>query len=330
MEDLIKAYESRLATETLLRKRAEEALAITRRTLLCEEGYPCYTLGYIASPFTRRRGAPRQGSLAPDVRASVQLLYEGCASQLEGLEGYSHVWVIYQFHDDEARSPTPSSDTPWAKAGRCVSNKISPPGMHGGRTGVLSTRSPHRPNALGLTLCTLRSVDLPTRTLHLSGCDCLDGTPVLDIKPYIPATDAPLASSTPVRLPPWVEGPLQRPPPLHVVWGDGCREALLDAVAQGGGGTLYGPEEGEVCARAIEQVLALDTRSVHQGRGGGVGVMGGGGHVTELAGALSRARGEEAPTPPPYELVFSAFLLKFTYGLEGEVRISEVNEVANT
>ena len=288
MEDVIKAYESRLATETLLRKRAEEALAITRRTLLFEEGYPCFPIGYMRTPFTRRRGAPRQGSLAPDVRASVQLLYEGCSSQLEGLEGYSHVWVIYQFHDDEARSPSSSSsDTPWARAGRCVSNKISPPGMHGGRTGVLSTRSPHRPNALGLTLCALRSLDVPSRTLHLSGCDCLDGTPVFDIKPYIPATDAPppaachSSSSSPVRLPPWVEGPLHRPPPLRVVWGEGCREALLEAVALGLGccPTLYGPEEGEVCAKAIEQVLALDTRSVHQGRGGGGGGEGGG-HTT--------------------------------------------------
>jgi hypothetical protein len=235
--------------------------------------------------------------------------------------------VIYQFHDDEARTPaSSSSDTPWARAGRCVSNKISPPGMHGGRTGVLSTRSPHRPNALGLTLCALRSVHLPSRTLHLSGCDCLDGTPVFDIKPYIPATDAPPPDSlSPVRLPPWVEGPLHRPPPLRVVWGEGCKEALLEAVAQGLGccPTLYGPGEGEVCAKAIEQVLALDTRSVHQGRGGGEG----GGHVTELAGALSRARGESAPTPPPYELAFSDFLLKFTYSQDMEVRICEL-EVA--
>ena len=89
-----------------------------------------------------------------------------------GLEGFSHVWLLWVFHAD---------------SGVAIKAKVAPPRLGGTRVGVFSTRSPHRPANIGLTLAKVEEVKGDTVTL--SGIDLIDGTPVLDIKPYIPAYD---------------------------------------------------------------------------------------------------------------------------------------------
>ena len=92
---------------------------------------------------------------------------------LIGLEGFSHVWLLWVFHAD---------------SGVAIKAKVAPPRLGGTRVGVFSTRSPHRPANIGLTLAKVEEVKGDTVTL--SGIDLIDETPVLDIKPYIPAYDS--------------------------------------------------------------------------------------------------------------------------------------------
>lgn len=94
---------------------------------------------------------------------------------LEGLEEFSHIWLIYHFHKNE----------PHTKA------KISPPRLEGEKVGVFCTRSPHRPNPIGISLVQLEKVE--GSSIFFLGTDMVNDTPVLDIKPYIPQYDNPAA-----------------------------------------------------------------------------------------------------------------------------------------
>ncbi|XP_035275354.1 tRNA (adenine(37)-N6)-methyltransferase isoform X2 [Anguilla anguilla] len=134
-------------------------------------------IGYISSCFPGKNGTPRQPGICGQSRATLRIeasVFNNPDHALIGLEHYSHVWVIFLFHKNGRLS---------CKA------KVKPPRLNGQRVGVYSTRSPHRPNALGLTLAKLESIT--GDTLHLSGIDMIAGTPVLDIKPYIPEYDSP-------------------------------------------------------------------------------------------------------------------------------------------
>lgn len=140
-------------------------------------------IGYINSLFTFKNGTPRQPSICPFARGTLQVdksIFTNPEHSLEGIEEFSHVWLIFIFHKNNAQ---------YVKA------KVKPPRLNGKRVGLFSTRSPYRPNAIGLTLAKLESV--AGNTLHLSGIDLLDGTPVLDIKPYIPDYDSPTTQTLP-------------------------------------------------------------------------------------------------------------------------------------
>lgn len=150
--------------------------------------YVVVPIGTVHSPFPDRRGAPRQPLLAPHVRAVLELNSTVPGEALDGLEGFSHVWLTWLFSDNtlSTRAATARQPTVWGRLGRTWSTKVSPPGLYGGRTGVLATRSPHRPNALGLSLVPVRGVDVARRRLLLGACDLCDGTPVVDVKPAAP------------------------------------------------------------------------------------------------------------------------------------------------
>ncbi|MCX5796741.1 MAG: tRNA (N6-threonylcarbamoyladenosine(37)-N6)-methyltransferase TrmO [Elusimicrobia bacterium] len=132
-------------------------------------------IGFIESCFREKFGTPRQGALVPRAPARLRVLPEFIPEQsLVGLSEFSHVWLIFQFHLNTNK-------------GFC--SKIHPPRMRGGTIGVFASRSPHRPSAIGLTLARLKAVE--GDTLYLEGMDLVNGTPVLDIKPYITACDRP-------------------------------------------------------------------------------------------------------------------------------------------
>ncbi len=153
-------------------------------------------IGKIHSCFTDKFGIPRQPGLVPAARAQLELLppYDDPRA-LEGLELCSHIWIQFVFHRPPASR--------W-KA------KVRPPRLGGNRSlGVFATRSPLRPNPIGLSVVKLEGVYQKSGKvwLELSGIDLLDGTPVLDIKPYVPYTDAvPEAENQFAGEPPaWIE-----------------------------------------------------------------------------------------------------------------------------
>jgi len=132
----------------------------------------------IRSPYKTKFGIPRQSGLAESVEA--QIVFEPefrNADAVRGIEEWSHLWLIWQFSENlrEDWSPT-----------------VRPPRL-GGNThvGVFATRSPYRPNAMGLSCVKLKSVDITNEgaVLTVLGADLMDGTPILDIKPYVPYAD---------------------------------------------------------------------------------------------------------------------------------------------
>ena len=134
----------------------------------------------IKSDFSQKFGIPRQAGIVEELEALV--IFEkdyADESALRGIEGFSHLWIIWQFSENlrEGWSPT-----------------VRPPRLGGNeRLGVFATRSPFRPNALGLSCVRLLGlVKLPGQgtALRIAGADMLDGTPVYDIKPYVAYADA--------------------------------------------------------------------------------------------------------------------------------------------
>jgi tRNA (adenine37-N6)-methyltransferase len=135
-------------------------------------------IGIIHSCFTEKFGIPRQPGLAPLARATLELLppYSDPAA-VEGLESCSHIWLQFVFHANTREQWKP---------------KVKPPRLGGNKSlGVFATRSPIRPAPIGLSVVTLESIEIRDGKvlLNLAGVDLLDGTPVLDIKPYVPYVD---------------------------------------------------------------------------------------------------------------------------------------------
>ncbi|OFZ18964.1 MAG: tRNA (N6-threonylcarbamoyladenosine(37)-N6)-methyltransferase TrmO [Bdellovibrionales bacterium GWB1_55_8] len=146
-------------------------------------------VGTIRSCFREKFGIPRQAGLVPDSRAVLKFNDgQEFRDALRGLEGFSHVWIVTVFHGN-----TPSEEGSWKPL-------VRPPRLGGTqKVGVFASRSPHRPNPIGLSAVKLEKIvaDAPGGAeLHLRGIDFLDGTPVLDVKPYVPYSDSiPEASS---------------------------------------------------------------------------------------------------------------------------------------
>ncbi len=129
-------------------------------------------IGYVRAPQESKVEAARQPVAATGMRGRIELLPgRNFEHALDDLAGWEYIWVIFRFHLNEGWRP-----------------KVLPPRSTTGRKGVFATRSPHRPNALGLSAVRLERVD--GLTLHVGEHDMLDGTPVLDIKPYVAYTDA--------------------------------------------------------------------------------------------------------------------------------------------
>jgi len=145
-------------------------------------------IGIIHSCFKEKFGIPRQPGVATEARASLELYPPyGCQEALAELQGFSHLWLIFVFHQAVRKGLAGSED---AQAWRPT---VRPPRLGGNRRiGVFASRSPFRPNPIGISAVTLEGVECRdgVYTLKLRGADLLEGTPVLDIKPYLPYADA--------------------------------------------------------------------------------------------------------------------------------------------
>lgn len=140
------------------------------------EPYAFTPIAYVRSPYEKRIDAPHQSTVVQGTQsgdaeiAVVEFIVDIPHAAYRDLEGFERIWLVYVLHRSEG----------W-KA------EVRPP-RGGGKRSVLATRSPHRPNAIGLSAVHLIAVE-PT-ALRVQGIDLLDGTPILDIKPYVPYADA--------------------------------------------------------------------------------------------------------------------------------------------
>ncbi|HDS1679108.1 TPA: tRNA (N6-threonylcarbamoyladenosine(37)-N6)-methyltransferase TrmO [Pseudomonas putida] len=188
-------------------------------------------VGIVRSCFKEKFAIPRQPQLAPAARGVLELLPpfdQGDA--VAGLEQVSHVWLLFLFHQALEDKPR---------------LKVRPPRLGGNKSmGVFATRATHRPNGIGQSVVRLEAVE-PGRLL-LSGIDLLDGTPVLDIKPYVPYADSVAGASNRMAS--------DAPAAIDVGWSD---SALPQAHE-------HGLRLGEPLVELIEQCLAQDPRPAYQ------------------------------------------------------------------
>lgn len=136
-------------------------------------------IAHICSPFPTKFGIPRQSGLVDALRATVVFEPEfRNADALRGLEGFSHLWLIWEFSEARRDGWSPT---------------VRPPRLGGNaRMGVFATRSPFRPNPLGLSCVRLEGIRHDAAlgaVLDVSGADLMDGTPIYDVKPYLPYAD---------------------------------------------------------------------------------------------------------------------------------------------
>ena len=131
------------------------------------------------SDFATKFGIPRQSGLVEELRSTIVFEPEyRNADSLRGIEGFSHLWIIWQFSEAVRSDWSPT---------------VRPPRLGGNtRMGVFATRSPFRPNHLGLSCVKLLGVEETEEfgtVIHVGGADLMDGTPIFDIKPYVPYAD---------------------------------------------------------------------------------------------------------------------------------------------
>jgi len=188
-------------------------------------------IGYLRSCFKEKFAIPRQPRLAPAARGVLELLPPfDSADAVAGLEQVSHVWLLFLFHQALEAQPR---------------LRVRPPRLGGNRmVGVFATRATHRPNGIGQSVVKLDRVE-PGR-LFVSGIDLLDGTPVVDIKPYVPYADA-LPDAT-------NEMAAEAPVLIEVLWSEtALQQARAEALRL-----------AEPVVELIEQCLAQDPRPAYQ------------------------------------------------------------------
>ena len=266
-------------------------------------------IGRMRSPYAKRMGTPRQGSLVPSGRGYVQLdVPMECVS---GLDGYSHAWIIFSFHANTDAPASPrggggggiatattttekantntkkkkKNDNDNARATAAWSGlsktKVRPPRGNGIRVGMLATRSPHRPNNVGLSLVRISHVDVRAKRLHVTALDLVDGTPVYDIKPCVPWDVPGYRRNNDARenengggseeedalvVPDWVEKDDELSGGVH--FEHAASMSLVEFVRRGDLAPLYTIENDGArgAMEAISQVLAQDPRSSNSNR----------------------------------------------------------------
>jgi len=192
-------------------------------------------IGHVESPFKEKFAIPRQPGLVSSAKGKVILTGDANNADLvKELEQFSHIWLLFVFHGTKAQGWKPL---------------VRPPRLGGNKKiGVLATRSTFRPNPIGMSVVKLTSIEVSNQQviLHISGMDLLDQTPIVDIKPYIPYSDA---------LPNATAGFAQTQPDINlsVAFSDPAQLSL----------TKY-EQEYTGLAQLIEQVLAQDPRPAYK------------------------------------------------------------------
>ncbi len=184
------------------------------------------TIAHIRNDFSSKFGVPRQsGLVASESIIEFEPAFRN-ANAVRGLEGFSHIWLLWQFSEVQSDEWQPT---------------VRPPRLGGNqRMGVFATRSPFRPNNIGLSCVTLLGID-DGPALRVGGADLIDGTPIIDIKPYVAFCDAhPEARSGFVD---------------SVAWASSLKVCISPEVER-----LYSPAQLET----LRQMIAADQRPAYQ------------------------------------------------------------------
>lgn len=190
-------------------------------------------IGWVETCYDEKFGVPRQSGVVESAWGKI-IFHEDFQSPdfVRGLEGFSHVWLVFVFHQVVS------------EVGNEVRALVRPPRLGGNeRVGVFASRSPYRPNPIGLSLVKLEGVEVTKNetVLHVSGVDLVSGTPLLDIKPYIPYCDSVSSEGGEMIRSGYVSG---APENLPVVWTDGL-------------------EVDETLKRLITETISLDPRPAY-------------------------------------------------------------------
>lgn len=137
-------------------------------------------IAHIYTDFKTKFGLPRQSGLVEEITGKIVFQKEySIAEAFKGLEDFSHIWLLWEFSEAKKKTWKPT---------------VRPPLLGGNkRMGVFATRSPFRPNSIGLSCVKLEKIDYDKTlgtVLYVSGCDLMNGTPIYDIKPYLPYCDS--------------------------------------------------------------------------------------------------------------------------------------------
>ncbi len=210
-------------------------------------------IGLISSCYKEKFGIPRQPNLVSAATAELILNKEFSEESVRGLEGFSHIWIAFTFHETQ--------DQGWKPM-------VRPPRLGGNaKVGVFASRSTFRPNPVGLSVVKLLSIEINDGgkvVMHLGGCDLLDKTPVLDIKPYLPYVDSiPNASGG------FAEG---KPDVLYDVIfteeaNNQCDSAQNRIKMTQNKTQIIEKEGGWYIKKLIKQILQLDPRPSYQKNG---------------------------------------------------------------
>lgn len=191
-------------------------------------------IGEFETCFPEKFGTPRQSQYAIDARGIIRLHPHISPDSLLGLESFSHVWVLFLFHEAQGS----------------LQAKVRPPRLDGAKQGVFATRTPHRPNPIGMSV--LRLLGVEGREIRVTGVDVITGTPVLDIKPYHPADLVPGAG-----FPEYISTPLDL---LEVVYRPEAEATIRQLCATGK--LVYYQSKDDIIP-VISSILAQDPASLH-------------------------------------------------------------------
>jgi len=197
-------------------------------------------IGYMNSPYREKFGIPRQPNLV-QVESYIEMLepYNDLLA-FEGIEEFSHLWLIWQFHDNKNQQDNLK-----------FRPQVRPPRLGGNqKTGVFATRSMYRPAPMGLSVVQLKEVKKVGKSVrvYVTGSDLLNGTPIIDIKPYIQYSDAVINAES---------GYAQNEPErMMVIWTESAEQQKQDLMKRQ-------KLDGRI-VHELEQVLSLDPRPAYQ------------------------------------------------------------------
>ena len=262
-----------------LEKELQEQKRLEAASTPPKNSFTMAEIGRLQAPFPQRAGCPRQGGvMAPHIRSRLVFHPNIPKEMLDGITSYSHVWIVFAFH----LNPRGKASSGRQGQVKFTATKIRPPRAKGLKVGVLATRAPHRPNPVGLSLGLIEKVEVITVQgskrvcLVIRGLDLVDGTPVYDIKPYVPWDRVeslepsryevqPRSAEVSVRMrhvvtPTWVSEDDEL---TQVEWTEAANDALLDHAEELR--PLY--ENASEAMSAMSETVAQDPRALHDGRG---------------------------------------------------------------